>query len=67
MDARLAKAYDVTIKKYPTQNNESQCDVYFAFYEFQILCEISKASFEISHKIWNPYTAKCAFCEMLRS
>ena len=30
-------------------------------YGFQILCEISKGTFEISHKILNPYTAKCAF------
>ena len=28
---------------------------------FKILCEISKIPFETSHKIWNPYTAKCAF------
>ena len=27
----------------------------------KILCEISKGSFEISHKIWNPYTAKYSF------
>ena len=27
-------------------------------YGFQILCEISKGTFEISHKILNPYTAK---------
>ena len=30
-------------------------------YGFKILCEISKVSFEISHKILNPYTAKYAF------
>ena len=24
-----------------------------------------KVTFEISHKIWNPYTAKCAFYEVL--
>ena len=30
-------------------------------YGLQILCEISKGNFEISHKIWNPYTAKYAF------
>ena len=28
---------------------------------FQILCDISKVAFEISHKIWNPFTAKYAF------
>ena len=27
-------------------------------YWFKILCEISKDTFEISHKILNPYTAK---------
>ena len=30
-------------------------------YGFKILCEISKGTFEISHKILNPYTAKYAF------
>ena len=30
-------------------------------YEFKILCEISNDTFEISHKILNPYTAKYAF------
>ena len=33
----------------------------FAVYGFKILCEISKGTFEISHKILNPYTAKYAF------
>ena len=30
-------------------------------YGFKILCEISKGTFEISHKILNPYTTKYAF------
>ena len=30
-------------------------------YGFTILCEISKGTFEISHKILNLYTAKYAF------
>ena len=30
-------------------------------YGFKILCEISKGTFEISHKILNPYIAKYAF------
>ena len=30
-------------------------------YGFKILCEISKGTFEISHKILNPYAAKYAF------
>ena len=30
-------------------------------YGFKILCEISKGTFEISHKIFNQYTAKYAF------
>ena len=34
-------------------------------YGFQILCEISKVPVEILHKIWNPYTAKYAFYEVL--
>ena len=29
-------------------------------YGFKILCEISKGTFEIWHKIFNPYTAKYA-------
>ena len=32
---------------------------------FKILCEILTVPFEISHKILNPYTAKCAFYEVL--
>ena len=28
---------------------------------FKIFCEISKGTFEISHKILNPYTATYAF------
>ena len=34
---------------------------YFAVYGFKMLYEISKGTFEISHKILNPYTAKYAF------
>ena len=33
----------------------------FAVDGFKILCEISKGTFEISHKILDPYTAKCSF------
>ena len=32
----------------------------FAVYGLEIMCEISKGTFEISHKILNPYTAKYA-------
>ena len=35
--------------------------IIFAVYGFKTLCEISKGTFEISHKILNPYTAKYAF------
>ena len=35
-------------------------------YVFNILCEISKLPFEISHKILNPYTAKYAFYKVLK-
>ena len=35
-------------------------------YGFKILCEISKGTFEISHKILNPYTAKYAFYEVVK-
>ena len=35
-------------------------------YGYKILCEISKGTFEISHKILNPYTAKCAFYEVVK-
>ena len=30
-------------------------------YGVKILCEISKATFEMSHEMSNPYTAKYAF------
>ena len=33
-------------------------------YGFKILCEIWKGTFEISHKILNPYTTKYAFYEV---
>ena len=33
----------------------------FAVYGFKILCGISKGTFEIAHKILNPYTAKYTF------
>ena len=32
----------------------------------EILCEISKVPFEISHQIFNPYTAKFAFPDVLK-
>ena len=34
-------------------------------YYLNILCEISKLPFEISHKSLKPYTAKYVFCEVL--
>ena len=34
-------------------------------YGIQILYEISKGTFEISHKTWNPYTVKYAFYRLL--
>ena len=36
-------------------------NAYFAVYGFQILYEISKGTFEISHKTWNPYNTKHEF------
>ena len=42
-------------------------NAYLSVYGFQILCEISKVTFDITHKIWNPYTAKCAFYEVLKN
>ena len=41
--------------------NKSRLNAHLAVYGFKILCEISKGTFEISHKILNPYTAKYAF------
>ena len=35
-------------------------------YGFKILYEISKVPFEISHKNFNPYTAKYAFYDVLK-
>ena len=34
-------------------------------YGLKILCEITKGTFEISHKIVNPYTVKYAFYDNL--
>ena len=35
-------------------------------YGFKVLCEISKGTFEITHKILNPYTANYAFYVVLK-
>ena len=35
-------------------------------YGFKILSEISKGTFEISHNILNPYTAKYAIDDVLK-
>ena len=48
------------------RKNKRHQNAYFAAYGFKILCEISKVPFEISHKILNPYTAKCEFYEVLK-
>ena len=33
-------------------------NAYFAVYGFEILCEMSKGTYDISHNILNPYTAE---------
>ena len=61
---RLTKAYKVRHNSKILQiapKNKSQWNAYFAVYGFKNLCEISKLSFEISHKILIQYPAKCAF------
>ena len=60
---RLTKAYDVTIEKY--RKSHKSKNAYFAAYGFKILREISKDTFEISHKILAPRTAKYAFYKVL--
>ena len=35
-------------------------------YGFIVLCEISKVLFQISHKIFNPYTVEYAFYDVLQ-
>ena len=46
--------------------NKNQKNAYFAVYGLEIVCEIAKVPFEISHKIWSPYTAKYAFYDVLK-
>ena len=53
--ARLTKAHDV---KDIVTHTQKTVKCIFLVYGFKILCEISKGTFEISHKILNPYTAK---------
>ena len=57
---RLVKTlrYDNSSKFFNTSNN-----AHFAAYRFKILCEISKGTFEFSHKILNPYATKYAFTD----
>ena len=60
--ARLTKTYDVITLRYRKLSNVWHLlNAYFAVYGFQILCEISKGTFEISQKILKPYTAKYTF------
>ena len=67
-EARLTKAYDVTIQRYRNSHatNRRQQNPYFTVYGFKILCEISKGPFEISHKLWNTYTGKYTFYGVLK-
>ena len=62
----LIKAYGVTSHRYRKSHTKIEVNIYFAVYGFKILCDISKDTFEISRKIFNPYTAKYAFYEMLK-
>ena len=43
------------------QNFNTSLNAYFEVYGFKSLCGILKGTFEISHKILNPYTSKYAF------
>ena len=65
--ARLTKDYDVTNRSYPiTRKQYKTVKSIFAVYGFKILCAISKGTFEIWHKILNPYTAKYAFYKVVK-
>ena len=60
--ARLTKAYDVTIKRYRDSHakiQDSEMLILRCIGSIFFFYEISKLPFEISHKIWNPYTVKC--------
>ena len=56
--------WPVTRKMFPFDDVIIQ-NAYLVVYGFKIFCEISKGTFEISHKIWNPYFTKYAFCWFL--
>ena len=45
---------------------KSRWNAYVAVYGFQILCQISKVLFQISHKIVDRYIAKYTFYEVLK-
>ena len=47
--------------------NKSPQDAHFAVYRFKILCKISKVPFAFSHTIFNPYTTKYLFYEVLKA
>ena len=49
------------------KKNKSPQDAHFAVYGFKILCTISKVSFAFSHPIFNPYTTKYLFYEVLKA
>ena len=61
------KVYDITIWRYRKSHTKVEvikmhiCSVWI-----QILCEISKVPFEISHKTLNPHTAKYVFYEVIK-
>ena len=53
---RLTEVYDVTIEKCRKSHTEIKASkVYVCVYLFEILCEISKVVFELSHKMLNHY------------
>ena len=63
MCAYWCPSYDVTIQRYRKSHTKIKFSKMHIFrcIGLKIVCEISKAPFEISHKILNPYTEKYAF------
>ena len=64
--ARLTKTWDaITLRYHKSSIFNTSYNVNIVVYGFKIMCEISKDTFEISHKILNPYTAKYTFHGLL--
>ena len=65
--ARPTKAYDVTIQRYRNTHAKIENSGMHILRCWSSKFEISKGTFEISHKILNTYTEKYAFYEVLKN